>query len=290
MIQARQLYPQDSVVQKIIEEHLPQLARKNYQAIAKDLGIPLEEVGRAARLIGELDPKPGRYYNDETIPYITPDVFVYKIGDEYVVVLNEDGLPKLRINPYYRDILREQPQAARGRQGIHQRQDPVGALADQIHPSASADRVPGHEIHRQISAGVSGQRGGVSETHGAQGCGAGCGNARIDHQPGHLQQICSYPAGDLRAQVLLQQQHQHLAGGKRRFRERERNCPCGYFLSRSRKRTFSPREVLMLLLKKYLSSSMNVFVGGNPADGRLHFHIHRHVPKNHGFQIGHPFV
>jgi len=68
----------------------------------------------AARLIGELDPRPGRYYNDETIPYITPDVFVYKIGDEYVVVLNEDGLPKLRINPYYRDILRERPQAAGG--------------------------------------------------------------------------------------------------------------------------------------------------------------------------------
>lgn len=114
LIQARQFYPQDGVVQKILEEHLPQLAKKNYQAIAKDLGVPLEEIGRAARLIAELDPKPGRYYSDETIPYITPDVFVYKIGDEYVVVLNEDGLPRLRINPYYRDILRERPQAATG--------------------------------------------------------------------------------------------------------------------------------------------------------------------------------
>jgi RNA polymerase sigma-54 factor len=114
LIQARQFYPEEAVVRKILEDHLPQLAKKNYQAIAKDLGIPLEEVGRTARLIGELDPKPGRYYNDETIPYITPDVFVYKIGDEYVVVLNEDGLPKLRINPYYRDILRERPQAAGG--------------------------------------------------------------------------------------------------------------------------------------------------------------------------------
>jgi RNA polymerase sigma-54 factor len=114
LIQARQFYPEEAVVRKILEEHLPQLAKKNYQGIAKDLGVPLEEVGRAARLIGELDPKPGRYYNDETIPYITPDVFVYKIGEEYVVVLNEDGLPKLRINPYYRDILRERPQAAGG--------------------------------------------------------------------------------------------------------------------------------------------------------------------------------
>jgi len=71
-------------------------------------------VARATRLIGELDPKPGRYYNDETIPYITPDVYVYKIGDEYVVTLNEDGLPKMRINPYYREILRKQAQAAAG--------------------------------------------------------------------------------------------------------------------------------------------------------------------------------
>jgi RNA polymerase sigma-54 factor len=114
LIQARQFYAEDVMVRKIIEDHLPQLAKKNYQALAKDLGVPLEEVGRAARLIAELDPKPGRYYSDETIPYITPDVYVYKIGDEYVVVLNEDGLPKLRINPYYRDILRERPQAAGG--------------------------------------------------------------------------------------------------------------------------------------------------------------------------------
>ena len=96
LIQARQFYPEEAVVRKILEDHLPQLAKKNYQAIAKDLGIPLEEVGRTARLIGELDPKPGRYY-DETIPYITPDVFVYKIGDEYVVVLNEDGCASTRI-------------------------------------------------------------------------------------------------------------------------------------------------------------------------------------------------
>jgi len=129
------------VVRKILEEHLPQLAKKNYQGIAKDLGVPLEEVGRAARLIGELDPKPGRYYNDETIPYITPDVFVYKIGEEYVVFSTKTDCPScalIRISRY-------SPGAApsRGRsQGVHQRQDPVCALADQIHSSASTDRVP----------------------------------------------------------------------------------------------------------------------------------------------------
>jgi RNA polymerase sigma-54 factor len=111
LLQARQIYPSDSLVQQIIQDHLDHLGKKNYQAIAKELGVPWEEVIRAARLICELDPKPGRAYSDETIPYIIPDVYVYKIGDEYVVVLNEDGMPKLRINPFYRDILRERAQS-----------------------------------------------------------------------------------------------------------------------------------------------------------------------------------
>jgi RNA polymerase sigma-54 factor len=111
-LQAQQVYPGESLVQKIIRDHLGQLAKRNYQAIARELQVPMEEVVRAARLLSELDPKPGRGFSDENIPYITPDVYVYKVGEEYVVVLNEDGLPKLRINPYYRDILRDQVQPA----------------------------------------------------------------------------------------------------------------------------------------------------------------------------------
>jgi len=112
LLQAQQIYPGELLVQKIIQGHLDHLGKKNYQAIAKELGIQVEEVVRATRLISELDPKPGRGYSDENIPYIIPDVYVYKIGEEYVVVLNEDGMPKLRINPYYRHILREQVQSA----------------------------------------------------------------------------------------------------------------------------------------------------------------------------------
>ena len=107
LLQARQVYPDDLSVQRIIQDHLDHLGRRNYQLMAKELAISLEEVVRASRLICDLDPKPGRAYSDETIPYIIPDVYIYKIGDEYVVVLNEDGMPKLRINPFYRDVLRE---------------------------------------------------------------------------------------------------------------------------------------------------------------------------------------
>lgn len=112
LLQAQQLYPDKVLIKKIIQDYLGQLAKRHYQEIAKELGVQLEEVVQATRLIIELDPKPGRGYNDETIPYIIPDVYVYKIGDEYAVVLSEDGLPKLRINRYYRDILREPAQSA----------------------------------------------------------------------------------------------------------------------------------------------------------------------------------
>jgi len=112
LLQAQQLYPQEALMQRIISDHLQLLAKKNYQTLSRELGATLEEVVRATRLIGELDPHPGRRFNDENIPYITPDVYVFKMGDDYLVMLNEDGLPKLRINSYYRSILRGQNQSS----------------------------------------------------------------------------------------------------------------------------------------------------------------------------------
>jgi len=80
LLQAAQIYPHEPLVQKVISNHLGQLAKKNYQAIVRDLGVSLEEVVRVTRLISELDPRPGRRFSDENIPYITPDVYVFKVG------------------------------------------------------------------------------------------------------------------------------------------------------------------------------------------------------------------
>jgi len=112
ILQAQQLFPQELLMQRIIDSYLNFLAKKSYQSLARELGVPLEEIIRATRLISELDPRPGRRFSDDNIPYITPDVYVFKMGDEYVVMLNEDGLPKLRINSYYRSILREQAKSS----------------------------------------------------------------------------------------------------------------------------------------------------------------------------------
>ena len=105
LIQVRQLRLQDSIVVQIIRNHLKHLENKNYKAISRVLGIGLSDVLSAVEIITSMEPKPGREFSDEESQYISPDVFVYKVGDEFVIVLNEDGMPKLRISSFYKEAL-----------------------------------------------------------------------------------------------------------------------------------------------------------------------------------------
>jgi RNA polymerase sigma-54 factor len=93
------------LLQPLIQHHLKHLENRNYAAIAKEVKVSIEDVVQAAELIAQLDPKPGRSFDTMETRYVSPDIFVYKMGDDYEVTLNEDGLPKLRINAYYRDAL-----------------------------------------------------------------------------------------------------------------------------------------------------------------------------------------
>ncbi len=95
-----------TIVEKIIADHLRDLEDRKYDEIAKALSTPVEEVLAAVSVIKSLDPRPGRMYSEEQTIYITPDIYVLKVGDDYEIVLNEDGLPKLRINAYYKEVLR----------------------------------------------------------------------------------------------------------------------------------------------------------------------------------------
>jgi RNA polymerase sigma-54 factor len=101
LIQVRQLGMAGSVVEVVLRDYLKDLEVRKYKQIAKALGIDLNEVLAAAKLIAGLDPKPGRQYGQDDVQYISPDIFVYKVGDEFVVVLNDEGLPNIKINPYY---------------------------------------------------------------------------------------------------------------------------------------------------------------------------------------------
>jgi RNA polymerase sigma-54 factor len=103
--QVEQLDMQGTLVETLLLNHVEDLENRRYAQIAKALQIPLDDVLAAAKLISGLDPRPGSQYSQEEIHYIIPDIFVYKIGDEYVVMLNDEGLPNLRINSFYRSAL-----------------------------------------------------------------------------------------------------------------------------------------------------------------------------------------
>ncbi len=105
LLQVRQLGMCGSLVETILRDHVGALENRKFQVIARSLGVTLDEVLAAAKVISSLDPKPGTPFGQEDVHYIIPDIFVYKIGDEYVVVLNDDGLPNLRINAFYRSAL-----------------------------------------------------------------------------------------------------------------------------------------------------------------------------------------
>jgi len=105
LIQVRQLGMEGSLVESVLRDHIDELETRKYQVIAKALGVSLDEILATAKIIATLDPRPGSPFGQEDVHYITPDIFVYKIGGEYVVVLNDEGLPNLRINSFYRSAL-----------------------------------------------------------------------------------------------------------------------------------------------------------------------------------------
>jgi RNA polymerase sigma-54 factor len=106
ILQVKALDLDDPLVVDIITHHLTNLANKNYQAIARELKVSVEDVFFANEVISQLEPKPGRGFDLEDPAYLNPDVYVHKVGDDYIITLNEDGLPKLRVSKYYLEALR----------------------------------------------------------------------------------------------------------------------------------------------------------------------------------------
>ncbi len=106
LIQLRTDPNPDPVSVEIVEEHFDELSRRRYPDIARALKLPLDRVMESVEEIMGLEPKPGRRFGGTDSRYIVPDVVVHKMGGEYVVVLNEEGIPRLRVNSLYRSLLR----------------------------------------------------------------------------------------------------------------------------------------------------------------------------------------
>jgi RNA polymerase sigma-54 factor len=113
LVQARVRGIRDPLVLRILGGHLDLLQRKDFRGIGRLEGVTVERVAEANTAIAALEPRPGRAYAEEEPIYITPDIFVHKLGDEYHVVLNEDGMPKLRVSSAYREVLGHKDSASK---------------------------------------------------------------------------------------------------------------------------------------------------------------------------------
>lgn len=106
-IQLRVLGLEGSPADLMVRDHMKELQSHQYGEIGRQMGLSPEEVGHHLEIIRHLDPKPGNRYSPDRSAYVLPDVFVVKEGEEYKIVLNDDGLPKLRISPTYRRMLED---------------------------------------------------------------------------------------------------------------------------------------------------------------------------------------
>ncbi len=114
LIQIKEKQMEDKLLEDIIREDLRLLGNKKYKEICKKYKIKIEECVRIHDMIKTLEPKPGRKYAAFKNKYITPDVIVEKVGEEFVLYLNEGTIPSIKINNFYKEVLRnikEDPQA-----------------------------------------------------------------------------------------------------------------------------------------------------------------------------------
>jgi RNA polymerase sigma-54 factor len=147
LIQAQNLALEDDLVIQIISSHLQYLENKNYQGLVRALKRSPDEIRDAIDIILGLDPRPGLLFNEEDVQYISPDIYITKVDDDFAIILNEDGMPKLRVSAYYKDALADGSQLSPGAKeyiqtklrsaawlikSIHQRQRTIYKVAQSI--------------------------------------------------------------------------------------------------------------------------------------------------------------
>ena len=104
-LQLKHLGLEGSPTDVMVKDHIKQLQTHQYPEIGRQMSLTPDEVSHHLEIIRRLDPKPGMKYCPDRSTYVIPDVFVVKEGEDYKILLNDDGLPKLRISPTYRRML-----------------------------------------------------------------------------------------------------------------------------------------------------------------------------------------
>jgi RNA polymerase sigma-54 factor len=146
MIQLDRTDRKDTLEYRIIDKYMEALGKRRLPEIARGLGLDVDEVQEAVGRIGNLEPRPGRDYLPDNQQYILPEIFVQKLGDEFVVTNNNDQIPHLRISNTYKDLMSQAESSAEVREyirdkiragkflikSLHQRQQTILNIAKEI--------------------------------------------------------------------------------------------------------------------------------------------------------------
>ncbi len=178
LVQLHRLGHENDLPVRIVDKFIDELAAHKVQVIARKLKHPIEEIQAAIETITSLDPRPGRLYSAEVAGYVLPEVIVQKIDGEYVVLVDDDQLPHIRISSHYRKLLRDPSTTAkvktyirdRVRSGafliksIHQRQKTIYRIASEIVSTQSAFLDNGLSHLRPLTMAEVADKVGVHET------------------------------------------------------------------------------------------------------------------------------
>lgn len=104
-LQLEHLGESGTAAETIVRSHMDKLQNRRFKELAAILELDIEDLEAEIEIIRGLDPRPGQKYNNERSTYVVPDVYVVKIDDDYQILLNEEGLPRLRISPTYRRMI-----------------------------------------------------------------------------------------------------------------------------------------------------------------------------------------
>jgi RNA polymerase sigma-54 factor len=107
LLQLISLNLQGTLIEKIIMNNMEDLEKKKYSRIAQQYNLPIDEVMAAVKIIEGLEPKPGRNFSSAITNYVVPDVYIIKTADGFQIILNDEGVPRLRISNFYRKLIQQ---------------------------------------------------------------------------------------------------------------------------------------------------------------------------------------
>jgi RNA polymerase sigma-54 factor len=106
LVQMEVLGLDDPILVSLVKDHLEDLEKNRYKPLARKFKLSMDELKEYLDLLQTLDPMPGTNFSSSEPHYVSPDVYVYRYGDDFVIILNEDGLPRLQMNTFYMDSMK----------------------------------------------------------------------------------------------------------------------------------------------------------------------------------------